>query len=281
MVLDLTIAIPVRNEEHSLPICLEAIGENFARYVVVIDSCSSDATQDVALAYGAEVINFNWNGNFPKKRNWFLRHHTPTTTWVLFLDADEIVTPAFKQEIKKAIYSSNHQAFLLSFNVYFLGRRLRGGVPLRKLSLFRVGEVEYEKIEEEHWSQCDMEVHEHPQATGTVGFIRSRIDHRDLSSIDRYMAKHRQYAAWESRLLFSYRQASKVSSSWKPHQRLKYWLLHSPWGSVAYFFVSFFPMGGWRDGSVGFAFCLLKASYYVEIFCRLRELELAEGKNQS
>ncbi len=34
-------------------------------------------------------------------------------------------------------------------------------------------------------------------------------------------------------------------------------------------------MGGWRDGSTGFAFCLLKAGYFTQIACRLRELKLA------
>ena len=41
-------------------------------------------------------------------------------------------------------------------------------VTLRKLALFRVGEVEYERIEEDRWSQCDMEVHEHPVVTALL-----------------------------------------------------------------------------------------------------------------
>ena len=89
--LDLTIAIPVRNEERNLAVCLQAIGTDFAQRVVVIDSVSTDATAAVAAAHGADVISFHWNGHFPKKRNWFLRHHTPSTEWVLFLDADEIL----------------------------------------------------------------------------------------------------------------------------------------------------------------------------------------------
>ncbi len=168
-----------------------------------------------------------------------------------------------------------HQGFLLSYTNYFLGRRLRGGYPLRKLALFRVGQVEYERIEEDHWSNCDMEVHEHPIVSGSVGLIRSRIDHRDLRGIDSYMAKHNQYAAWEAHRLFSHRHHSRSAASWKPHQRLKYRLITSPWGGLAFFLGSFFLMGGWRDGSTGFAFCLLKAGYFTQIACRLRELEQA------
>lgn len=269
----LTVAIPARNEERNLAACLQSIGVDFARQVVVIDSASSDGTAVVAKAHGAELIQFQWNGHFPKKRNWFLRHHTPSTPWVLFLDADEILNAAVKTEIAAALQTSHHAGFLLSYTNYFLGRRLRGGYPLRKLALFRVGEVEYERIEEDHWSACDMEVHEHPIVSGSIGVIRNRIDHRDLRGIDSYMAKHNQYAAWEARRLFQHRHDPEATARWKPHQRLKYRLLTSPWGGLAFFLGSFFAMGGWRDGNIGFAFCLLKASYFVQIACRLRELE--------
>jgi glycosyltransferase involved in cell wall biosynthesis len=275
--LGLTIAIPARNDSKNLGVCLQAIGTDFASRVVVIDSASTDATAAVARSHGADVIDFDWNGQFPKKRNWFLRTHTPTTGWVLFLDADEILTPAVKKEITVALPGSSHQGFLLSFTNYFLGRRLRGGYPLRKLALFRVGAGEYERIEEDHWSSCDMEVHEHPLVNGSIGLIRSRIDHRDLRGIDSYMRKHNDYAAWEARRLFTHRNASAQSSSnvasWKVHQRFKYRLIASPWGGLAFFLGTFLVMGGWRDGGIGFAFCLLKAGYFTQISCRLRELE--------
>lgn len=51
------------------------------------------------------------------------------------------------------------------------------------------------------------------------------------------------------------------------------------WGGLAFFFGSFFLMGGWRVGSTGFAFCLLKAGYFTQIACRLRELEQAASAN--
>ena len=89
LALDLTIAIPVRNEERNLAGCLEAIGPDLARRIVVIDSGSTDKTTEIARNMGAEVVDFVWDGRFPKKRNWFLRNHPPTTKWIFFLDADE------------------------------------------------------------------------------------------------------------------------------------------------------------------------------------------------
>ena len=107
--LDLTIAIPVRNEERNLAVCLQAIGQGFARQVVVIDSASTDGTPAVARAHGAELIAFDWDGRFPKKRNWYLQHHAPTTRWVLFLDADEILTPEVKREIAESKVDNTRQ----------------------------------------------------------------------------------------------------------------------------------------------------------------------------
>ena len=239
----LTIAIPTRNEENNLAVCLQAIGTDFSSRVVVIDSASSDATSEVAQSYGVEVIEVHWDGHFPKKRNWFLRLHTPCTEWVMFLDADEILTPAVKTEIASALPSSSPQGYLLSYTNYFLGRRLHGGYPLRKLALFRVGEVEYERIEEDHWSLCDMEVHEHPVMEGSVGLIRSRIDHRDLRGVDSYLRKHNEYAAWEAQRLFHHRHGPHFESTWKLHQHLKYRLITSPWGG--FFFPWQFFCNGW------------------------------------
>lgn len=279
---DLTVAIPALNEERNFPTCLQAIGHGFARKVIVIDSGSTDATASMARCHGAEVLSFEWNGRFPKKRNWFLRHHTPTTRWVLFLDADEILTPAVKRAIAAELPHSPHQGYWLSYTNYFLGKRLRGGYPLRKLALFRVGEVEYERIEEEAWSQCDMEVHEHPIVTGSVGTIRNRLDHQDLRGIDSYMRKHNEYAAWEARRLLAARSdLAAVCNNWSLNQRLKYRLVTSPWGGLIFFVGSFVAMGGWRDGSVGFAFALLKAGYFVQIACRFRELEQLQPYHQS
>src|ERR1700712_1816592 len=98
--LDVTIVIPVRNEEGNLPGCLAAIGKNLVQKIVIIDSSSTDRTCDIARENNIEVIQFIWNGRFPKKRNWFLRTHTPSTKWVMFIDADEYLTESFKVELK-------------------------------------------------------------------------------------------------------------------------------------------------------------------------------------
>lgn len=273
MTLDLTIAIPVRNEAANLPACLRAIGSGFARRVVVIDSSSSDTTPQIAREHGADVLNFEWNGQFPKKRNWFLRNHPPDTQWILFLDADEILTPAFKDEVAAKLQNPGESVgFWLSYNIYFLGHPLKGGYPLRKLALFRSSSGEYEHIEETRWSHLDMEIHEHPVLRGQIGLIRSRIDHRDLRGLEHWAIKHAAYADWEARRYLA-RSAKGKPADWTLPQKIKYRLMDTPLLPVCFFFGCYFLMLGFRDGRRGLAWAILKAGYFAQVYGRIQELK--------
>jgi len=273
---DLTIAIPVFNEEKNLTGCLEAIGNNFARQIVVLDSGSTDLTKEIAISFGADVISFTWDGKFPKKRNWFLRQHTPQTKWVLFLDADEYVTEEFKSELCKVLSEDDKVGYWLNYSIYFLGKPLRGGYPLKKLALFRVGAGEYEKINEENWSKLDMEIHEHPILDGKVGLIRSKIDHRDFHGIAHYITKHNEYSDWEAeRFLKMFAPGNdKNNLTWK--QKFKYRLIRSPYAGLVYFIGSYVFMGGIIDGKRGLTFAILKMSYFTQVYCKIIEKELKQ-----
>lgn len=278
MQLDVTIVIPIKNEEVNLPGCLEAIGKDLVKEIVVVDSGSTDHSRQIAESFGARVIDFHWNGRFPKKRNWFLRQHTPATKWVLFLDADEYLTEAFKSELRTALQNDKKAGYWLNYTIYFMGKQLKGGYPLKKLALFRVGAGEYERIDEEQWSHLDMEVHEHPVIQGEIGEIRSKIDHLDDRGMTHYIAKHNEYASWEAAryLKLQSSAAEKSHFSWK--QRLKYRLSGSILIAPIYFFGCYVLMGGFRDGTRGFAFALLKMSYFVQVYCKIIELKQRRRK---
>jgi glycosyltransferase involved in cell wall biosynthesis len=268
--LDLTIAIPVKNEELNLPKCLEAIGKDFATNVVVLDSGSTDRTKEIATSFGAEVVDFVWNGKFPKKRNWFLRNHSLNTKWILFLDADEYLTEDFKCELKSTLAATDKQGFWLNYTVYFLGKELKGGYPLRKLALFQVNSGEYEHIDEEHWSKLDMEVHEHPIVKGDVGLIKSKIDHQDFRGTSNFITKHNEYASWEAARFLKASEANP-SKDWTIKQKLKYRLMKSVFIIPAFFFGSYILYRGFRDGTRGFAHAILRMSYYTQIYCKIQE----------
>jgi len=272
--LDLTIAIPVKNEQTNLPGCLNAIGINLAKKIVLIDSGSTDKTREIAKSHGVEVINFAWDGKFPKKRNWYLRHHAPPTKWILFLDADEYLTDDFKKELRENLKENNEiVGYWLKYTVYFMGHKLKGGYPLKKLALFQVGRGEYEQIHEDHWSGLDMEVHEHPMLVGKTGHMKSKIDHQDFRGINHYIDKHIDYADWEARRFIKTLNDTKEKGNWTWKQHLEYSLLQSVWIGPVFFFGSFFLLGGFRDGARGLSFAILKMSYFNQVYCKIRELK--------
>src|SRR4051794_11075741 len=96
--LPVTVVVPVKNEEKNLPGCLARLG-GFAE-ILVVDSDSTDRTREITERAGAKLLDFDWPGGFPKKRNWVLMTYTFSTKWVLFLDADEYITKAFVEELR-------------------------------------------------------------------------------------------------------------------------------------------------------------------------------------
>ena len=121
-----SVLIPVRNEARNLPRCLEAL-EGWADEIVVVDSSSDDGTQSIAEGAGAQVLQFQYAGGWPKKRQWALDTHSWRNDWVLLLDADEILLPEIKAEIATAIADNRHNGYWLRFQIVFLGRMLRHG----------------------------------------------------------------------------------------------------------------------------------------------------------
>lgn len=235
------------------------------------DSNSTDQSLKIAEANGITIINFDWNGSFPKKRNWYLRNHLPKTKWVLFLDADECLTESFKSEVRARLNLENKSGYWLNYSIYFMGKQLKGGYPLLKLALFQTASGEYEKIDEARWSKLDMEIHEHPILTGETGKIKSKIDHRDFRGVGHYVSKHIEYADWEAGRYLKLLSDVEAVRNWTWKQQLKYKLMGSIWLGPFYFLGSFFLMGGFKDGSRGFAFAILKMSYFCQVYCKIIE----------
>lgn len=267
--LPVTVVVPVKNEEKSLARCLERL--NLFSEVIIVDSGSSDRTLQIAEAFGARIIDFQWNGKYPKKRNWFLLNEAPTNPWILFLDADELVDSAFCNIVSKAVENDDVNGYWLTYRNYFMGRRLRFGLVQRKLALFRFGKGLYERIEEDNWSQLDMEVHEHPIIDGKVGKLNSKIDHKDYKGLNNFIEKHMEYARWEARRYEKLQEDSAARKNFTERQKFKYKFISMWWYPWFYFAFTFFVKGGFLDGSIGFHHAAYKAWYFQTIRLLIRE----------
>ena len=256
----LTIVVPVKNEERNLPGCLENV--KAFRHVVIVDSGSTDRTLEIAAEFGREVVQFKWNGEFPKKRNWILRNYKFKTPWVMFLDADERITPAFCAELEHALPTTKCNAFVCFYDNWFMDRMLRHGDVMRKTAILRLGTGEYEKSDEHGWSSLDMEIHEHLQVEGETGVVKSRLEHHDKRSIESYYAKHEEYANWEAN---RYKALKGDFSKLTKRQRIKYSLVKCWWFGFAYFCACYFLKAGFLDGKPGYVFARGKWKYFSNI----------------
>src|ERR1700688_2091317 len=120
--LPVSVIIAVRNEARNLPRCLQALRD--VGEVYVIDSQSTDNTVEIARAHGAKVIQFHYQGGWPKKRQWAMNTLPIAHDWILLLDADEIITPELTQEIRSAIQNPTLDGYFIQLRIWFLGRVL-------------------------------------------------------------------------------------------------------------------------------------------------------------
>ncbi|MGL4848006.1 MAG: glycosyltransferase [Clostridium sp.] len=84
--MNLSVCLIVKNEEKNLPRCLRSV-KDLVQEIVVVDTGSTDRTKEIALEYGAKVVDFVWCNDFSAARN--LSIDNATGDWILFLDADE------------------------------------------------------------------------------------------------------------------------------------------------------------------------------------------------
>lgn len=100
----LSLCAIVKNEEASLPQCLESV-KNVVDEMIVMDTGSTDKTIEIAQKFGAKVIRYVWQNDFSAARNEALNY--VSGEWVLVLDADEVLTPEIVPQMQQAMEDKN------------------------------------------------------------------------------------------------------------------------------------------------------------------------------
>lgn len=267
-VIPISVIVPVRNEANNLPRCLESLGD-FGE-VYVIDSQSSDESVELARTFGARVVQFHYQGGWPKKRQWALDNLPLRYEWVLLLDADEIVTPTLAQEIRAAIKDTSCNGYHIGLRIWFLGRPLRfSGARFWKMSLFRLGKGRFEcRLSTQNDSMADMEVHEHVLIEGPTAYLRESLIHRNVDSLSRYIRKHDEYSNWESEVLLKATgpgdlEPKLLGSQAQRRRWLKTRLYAVPGSPVLLFLYRYLLCLGFLDGVPGLIYCGFQA---VQLF---------------
>jgi glycosyltransferase involved in cell wall biosynthesis len=260
IVLGLTVVIFTKNEESNIRECIDSV-KDFSP-VLVIDSNSSDSTREIAHSLGASVIEFEWNRQYPKKRQWTLNQFSDGNSWILFLDADERMSMTLQQELEIFLTGDN-DAFaggLIELDYYFAGKRLRFGQRPKKLVLLRVGSVSYPIIDDlNSEGMGELEGHYQPKVNGKTRKFKSRIVHNDKDPISTWMTRHVNYAKWEAHLMQNLVEKYRVDSSKGMVASAAHRLPARP---LLFFIYSYVLKFGFLDGKAGFDYAFAKSWYY-------------------
>ena len=275
--LPISVIIPTRNEAQHLPRCLAALGGIGEIYV--IDSQSTDATVEIARTFGAKVVQFYYQGGWPKKRQWAMNTLPLAYEWILLLDADEILTPELAQEIRAAIENPDWNGYYISLRMCFLGRVLRhSGASFWKLSLFRRGSARYEcRLEGQDTSMADMEVHEHVLVNGPTARLQNPLLHDNVESLSHNIRKHDEYSNWEANVWLARENKEELRPALfgcqaQRRRWLKRKLLRFPGASVLLFLYRYIFRLGFLDGVPGLIYCGFQAVQLFQVKAKMYEL---------
>ena len=195
----LSLLIPCKNEESNIERCIKSV--EWIEEKFVIDSQSTDRTIEIAEHAWSKVVQFDYKGGWPKKKNWALENLPFSHEWVLIMDADECLPPEAEEEIRKIITDQMKSIPVIGSTegTSFLGKPLKHAYfPNWNLRLFKHKQGRYEKITDLSTDSGDHEIHEHVVVKGTTGKLKSIMDHHAFPTIDSFVEKHNRYSNWEA-----------------------------------------------------------------------------------
>ncbi len=234
------------NEAEQIERCLKAL--SFCDEIVLVDSESTDRTTELARRLTDRIWTEPWRGYGGQKQ---FALEKCRGEWVLWIDADEVVSPQLAESILAAISDPNFDSYETARRVFYLGDWIRhggwGADWVRRL--FR--------REKAHF-RLDL-VHEGVELAGEIGRLQGPLDHYSYRSLSHHWSKIDQFTSlW-------------AEQCWADGQRTRFLdLLFRPF--VRWFKI-YFVKQGWRDGWRGFVVAGLAATYVLVKYAKLKEKE--------
>jgi glycosyltransferase involved in cell wall biosynthesis len=268
-----SILIPIKNEAENLPRCLDSV--QWANEVFVVDSQSTDRSIEIAEKHGAKVVQFYFNGTWPKKKNWALETLPFRNEWVFILDADEVLPPPAETEFVRAITNAGDIAgYWINRRFMFLGRWLRHAYyPNWNLRLFRHQLGRYEQIIAAPTDSGDNEVHEHVIVCGPTARLQCEMEHYAFPSVEVFLEKHNRYSNWEARVAVEGELRASVAHEHVDLKRsLKRFARRVPLRPLLRFLYIYIWQKGFLDGWEGYYFARLHAFYEFLTIAKTYEL---------
>jgi len=181
----LSVVVITKNAAKKLRNCLESV--KWADEIVIVDARSTDGTLDIAGEYSDKIILSDFEG-FGNERN--KGTDAATGDWILQLDADEVVTEAFRKRMEKLL--SGDEGGCVSFKFrrknVFLGKAMtRGGWLHYSAHLFKKGYARYEG-----------DIHEKLVVNGKQGKLEEEIEHYPFDSMSEFIERQNRYTTLQA-----------------------------------------------------------------------------------
>jgi glycosyltransferase involved in cell wall biosynthesis len=246
--LRLTAIVLTRNEAEHIVDCIATL--RFADDILVFDSFSDDDTVALAAAAGVRVIQHAFK-DYASQRNAALDAVKGQADWVLFVDADERVTPELAREIRQVIQEAGYAGWRIPRHNYIFGRLTRGAgwYPDYQTRLLRVGASRYDP---------ERQVHELVLLDGSEGTLTNPFIHYNYRDFTQFRAKQSRYTAYDAHML--YQEGIRP----KPQNYILQPLRQFCW--------RFVTLKGYQDGLHGFRLSLIMAWYEFRKYLILRAL---------
>ncbi|TAK70417.1 MAG: glycosyltransferase family 2 protein [Actinomycetota bacterium] len=259
-----------KNEQEAIGACIRSL-HSFDE-VFVVDSRSTDDTRQIAAGLGATVVDFSWDGKYPKKKEWSLRNLPFRNDWVLFVDADERPSEALVSSLHQLLPAGSaqrHAAYDLPVFYRFMGRPLKHGHHVVKRALVRHADAEFPPIDDlDVTTMWEVEGHYQPAVHGSVGSLRGGLIHDDPDRLFDYFSRHNRYSDWEAAVATDPDLRRQVNALRTSQGSL---FARLPAKPIAFFVYSYLARAGFLDGRAGFDYAVALATYYWQIDLKVRE----------
>ncbi|MFK7840476.1 MAG: glycosyltransferase family 2 protein [Bdellovibrionales bacterium] len=260
-----SVIIVTKNEEKCIARCVEAL-RDFDE-IIVVDSCSEDRTREIADELGVRVETFEWNGVYPKKRQWCLDYLDIQNDWVFFVDADEVVLENVVIEISALFEVKDKQyvGYFVRSRYVWNEKMLRFGLLNSKLVLFDKRYVGFPIINDLNCTGMgEIEGHYQPVLKASmggmkIGVLQNKMQHFAFYDQEKWVDRHERYAQWEV--------CMHCCDAWPKEpvylrQVMKIIFRRLPFRDVVAFMHCYILKLGFLDGRTGFHFALARAQYY-------------------
>jgi glycosyltransferase involved in cell wall biosynthesis len=252
----ISIALAIYNEAETLSQCLESV-KDWTDEIIVVDGGSIDDSINIAKQYGAAIIKTDNPPMFHVNKQKAI--DACTGDWILQLDADEVVSPELKEEIRGILNSLSINGYWIPRKNYFLGKFLtKGGqYPDFTLRLYRNGKGKL---------PCKS-VHEQAIVDGPVEYLKADLLHYSYPNFEHYLEHFNRYTTIISE---EYKKdhipLSLVSGS-------QYMLFKPMW----WFLLTYFRHRGYVDGFAGFVYSCFSALRFPVSYIKYWEMKRHKG----